>query len=113
MSGRYESERSVMPVLITALAASMFTNIIGAILRPNPDERVRHAQEYNAEIGVQLVDEGHRDSQHLLVDDRGRTFTYDSPNDGHCTGRFEVQNSIATVVGPIACTQTLPNPAHS
>jgi hypothetical protein len=77
--------------------------------------KVRDVQIRNEQLYDQL-DDAHT-VQHLRLNPKEKTFGFDtqSPTDipEHCTGHYEIQKDVATVVGDLACTQTVPGPAHT
>jgi len=116
---RYNDGRSAGITGLTAfvLCVSMF-NIGSAVGRSleHADDRVHDVQISNSQLHDQLA----RDHQvgQLVLNDEEHTFSFhtEDPTTEQpetCTGKYEVKNEVAELVGPLSCTQVIPAPAHS
>lgn len=73
------------------------------------DERVERVQQYSAQLQPQVVEVSPGVMGRVIVKDQDETFSYESRSNGQaetCTGKYEVEDDVATVAGSIACTQT-------
>jgi hypothetical protein len=106
---------NVVPIVLAGLLFNIGITIGRAI--DNPDGKVREAQIENAQLAEQL---GHdqRAVGGLILDLEENTFSFKSsdPVTGvpeTCTGKFTEHDNAATLSGTLACTQVVPQPAHS
>ena len=110
MSRSNETAAALAGVGSLFLISFILGNAVGRAV-DNGDERVRQVQEYNHELYDQLA--ASRSVGNLILNDQDNTFSFQNEADGSCTGKYEVQHHTATVVGPLACTHTLPLPQPS
>ncbi|HSX35397.1 MAG TPA: hypothetical protein VLH84_00510 [Patescibacteria group bacterium] len=79
------------------------------------DAKVERGQLYNEELTSQLTPG--RVVSHMLVDLDANTVTFQSQDQTGmaetCTGKYQVHNDIAALVGQLSCTQAEPLPASS
>jgi len=113
----YENEsKGLGPGLFIGMAVcAMVGTISAALVRDQGDNRVHDVQFHNEQIQDEL-DRAHTVGR-LILNDRDHTFSFvNEAQDGTpetCTGKYEVQNDAAHVVGDLACTQMVPAAPHS
>ena len=112
----YESRSpfsAIAPVLAIGLTAVFFSayNAVEVTQkeRDKADERVERVQEYNAQLMPQIMEVRPGVMGTVTLKDRDETFSFSVREDGQtqtCRGEYEVTDEVATVAGPITCTQT-------
>ena len=106
----YESDRGYgLRVAVYMLVGMSIGNLVGSLVREDPDDRVRRVQVQYEQVEDQL--ERSRQIGNLMLDDKEHKFSFDSPIDGHCTGTYEVSGNndeIAQIATELACTQAVP-----
>jgi hypothetical protein len=110
MSRNHEGAGTIASLGTIFLLSFIIGNAVGRAV-DNGDERVRQVQEYNHELYDQLA--ASRAVGHLILNDKEHTFSFQNEADGNCAGKYEVHHNLAAVVGPLACTHTLPLPQPS
>ncbi|HEV7454874.1 MAG TPA: hypothetical protein VGO07_06470 [Candidatus Saccharimonadales bacterium] len=113
MSEHYErrSSSALSAIVISVALGSILVNV-GRALEDAPGQ-VKDVQIRNEQLHDQL--DGAHTVRGLIIDPEETTFRFNTtdPNEQAeiCTGKYEVKNNAATVVGDLACTQVVPGPA--
>lgn len=81
----------------------------------NADNRIRDVQIANEQIRDQL--DATQPPDHLVLHDEARTFSFQRiPPEGGatetCSGNYQIEDEIATIVGPLSCMQVIPAPGQ-
>lgn len=106
----YETNRSsgAAPLLVGLVLGNLVGGLTHIAL-DNTDARVKGVQINNEQLYGELS-QGHTVNG-LILSDGDHTFTFHSrTQEGQpetCNGKYDVQNDIARVTGPLACTQTV------
>lgn len=112
MSERYSDGGRAFAAVLAGIAVGFNIGNVVRLAFDNSDDRVRAVQAYNRELYDQLATKD-RVVLDLTLNDEEHRFVFHNEAEGACTGEYKVHADIAEVVGPLACTHTVPDPVHS
>jgi len=109
MSQNHEVAHTVSSLFAAAIVGFMINSVLSSAL-DDSKQRERDVQIQNEQLRDQLTPE--HSVHELVLRAEDHTFGFREENET-CTGNYEVRNNMATVVGPLVCTHTVPLPGHS